>query len=120
MPTRPTAANLDPQARADVGDAPPPEIEAFIRFCHHRKAAEWPELYDEMCAVAARGEFNGWGHEQFADHGLTFALSGMPRLAAGCGPRLPRVRRGRGAGGWGNARRLTPDPARRARRGLWA
>ncbi len=81
MPERPTAANLDPQARADVGDAPPPEIEEFIRFCHHRKAAEWPELYDEMCAVAARGEFNGWGHEQFADHGLTFALSGMPRLA---------------------------------------
>jgi hypothetical protein len=82
MPERSTAATTAHQARVDVGDAPPPEIEEFIRFCHHRRAADWPELYDEMCAVAARGEFNGWGHEQFADHGLTFALSGMPRLAS--------------------------------------
>jgi hypothetical protein len=81
MPERSTTATTAHQARVDVGDAPPPEIEEFIRFCHHRRAADWPELYDEMCAVAARGEFNGWGHEQFADHGLTFALSGMPRLA---------------------------------------
>jgi hypothetical protein len=81
MPEHPTTAHPDQTPRADVGDAPPPEIEEFIRFCHARRAAEWPELYDEMCAVAARGEFNGWGHDQFADHGLTFALSGMPRLA---------------------------------------
>jgi hypothetical protein len=81
MPERPTAADQDPIQRADVGDAPPPEIEAFIRFCHDRRSAEWPELYDEMCAVAARGEFKGWGHDQLADRGVTFALSGMPRLA---------------------------------------
>ncbi len=81
MPERSTAANRDHQARVDAGDVPPPEIEEFIRFCHHRRAANWPELYDEMCAVAARGEFNGWGHEQLADHGVTFGLSGLPRLA---------------------------------------
>ena len=41
----------------DVGDvvaAPYPQGEAleFVRFCHRRKRVGWPELYDEMCAVA--------------------------------------------------------------------
>jgi hypothetical protein len=60
---------------------PPPDVEAFIRYCHHRRGATWPELYDEMCAVAARREFNGWDHEQLAARGLTFSLLEMPRLA---------------------------------------
>jgi hypothetical protein len=34
-----------------------------------------------MCAVAARREFNGWGHDQLAERGLTFALFEMPRLS---------------------------------------
>jgi hypothetical protein len=54
----------------------------FIRFCYRRRHVGWPELYDEMCAVAARREFNGWDHEQLAEHGLTFSLYEMPRLAA--------------------------------------
>ena len=62
--------------------APPPDAVEFIRFCHRRRHVGWPELYDEMCAVAARREFNGWGHEQLAEHGLTFSLYEMPRLAA--------------------------------------
>ena len=33
------------------------------------------------CAVAARREFNGWDHDQLAEHGLTFSLTEMPRLA---------------------------------------
>lgn len=60
---------------------PPPDVIAFIRYCHRRRNAAWPELYDEMCAVAARREFNGWDHEQLAAHGLTFSLFEMPRLA---------------------------------------
>ena len=62
--------------------APPPDAVEFIRFCHRRRHVGWPELYDEMCAVAARHEFNGWGPEQLAERGLTFSLYEMPRLAA--------------------------------------
>ena len=75
-----------PSERPDPADpprqAPPPEAVEFIRFCHRRRHVGWPELYDEMCAVAARREFNGWGHEQLAERGLTFSLYEMPRLAA--------------------------------------
>ena len=60
---------------------PPPDVVAFICYCHRRRGATWPELYDEMCAVAARREFNGWDHAQLADRGLTFSLLEMPRLA---------------------------------------
>ena len=75
-----------PSARPHQADlqrqAPPPDVVEFIRFCHRRRHVGWPELYDEMCAVAARHEFNGWGHEQLAERGLTFSLYEMPRLAA--------------------------------------
>ena len=73
-PARPTPGELPP-------DSPPPDVAEFIRFCHHRKHVGWPELYDEMCAVAARREFNGWDNEQFAARGLTFSLFEMPRLS---------------------------------------
>ncbi len=62
-------------------DPPSAEVAAFIRFCHGRRAVGWPEIYDEMCAVVGRREFNGWGHEQFAAHGVAFSLFEMPRLA---------------------------------------
>lgn len=62
-------------------DPPPPDVAEFIRFCHGRKPVGWPELYDEMCAVAARREFNGWDQDQFAARGLTFSLFEMPRLS---------------------------------------
>jgi hypothetical protein len=41
----------------------------------------WPELYDEMCAVAARGLFRGLGVEDLAAHGIGFGLFDMPALA---------------------------------------
>ena len=63
-------------------DVPPPDVAAFIRYCHDRRGASWPELYDEMCAVAARREYNGWDHAELAARGLTFSLQEMPRLAA--------------------------------------
>ena len=64
-----------------TGDLPAPDVVAFIRYCHARRGASWPELYDEMCGVAARREFNGWDHAQLAARGLTFSLFEMPRLA---------------------------------------
>ena len=70
------APRHDPSA-----ELPPPDVAAFIRFCHHRRGASWPELYDEMCGVAARREFNGWDHAALEARGLTFSLLEMPRLA---------------------------------------
>jgi hypothetical protein len=54
----------------------------FIRFCYARRRVGWPELYDEMCAVASRGLFRGWGPDDLAGHGIGFGLFEMPRLAA--------------------------------------
>ena len=76
MPSSARALPAGPPA-----DAPPPDVAEFIRFCPGRKPVGWPELYDEMCAVAARREFNGWDHDQFAARGLTFSLFEMPRLS---------------------------------------
>jgi len=81
MPERSNAVPARPLSPSHAGDQPSPEIAAFIRYCHRRKATGWPEIYDEMCAVAARREFKGWGHEQLAARGLTFSLFEMPRLA---------------------------------------
>jgi hypothetical protein len=64
------------------GELPAPDVVAFIRFCHRRRGAAWPELYDEMCGVAARREFNGWDHADLEARGLNFSLLEMPRLAA--------------------------------------
>lgn len=81
MSERPTGSGAALRA-AFANEAPPPEVAAFIRFCHARRRVGWPELYDEMCGVAGRREFHGWGHEQLAAHGVTFCLPEMPRLAA--------------------------------------
>ena len=54
----------------------------FVRFCHRRRRTGWPELYDEMCAVARRGLYRGWGFAELAEHGVAFGLAEMPRLAA--------------------------------------
>ena len=69
--------------RQDLSEElPPPDVAAFIRFCHHRRGASWPELYDEMCGVAARREYQDWDQGALAARGLTFSLFEMPRLAA--------------------------------------
>jgi hypothetical protein len=82
MSDRSPAPSARPLSGDRSPDAPPPDIAEFIRFCHRRRHVGWPELYDEMCAVAARHEFHGWGHDQFAEHGVSFSLYDMPRLAA--------------------------------------
>ena len=53
----------------------------FIRFCYARRRVGWPELYDEMCAVASRGLFRGWGPDDLATHGIGFGLVDMPGLS---------------------------------------
>jgi len=58
------------------------EAVEFIRFCYTRRRVGWPELYDEMCAVASRGLFRGWGPDDLAEHGIGFGLFEMPRLAS--------------------------------------
>jgi hypothetical protein len=60
---------------------PDPDAAEFIRFCYRRRRVGWPELYDEMCAVAARGLFRGLGVEDLAAHGIGFGLFDMPALA---------------------------------------
>ena len=65
------------------GDGDPDaEAAAFVRFCYRRRAVQWPELYDEMCAVAARGEYRGMDYEQLQGLGIGFALAALPGLAA--------------------------------------
>ena len=62
--------------------APSAEAAAFIRFCYRRRRTGWPELYDEMCAVASRRLYNGWGFQELADIGIGFSLFETPTLAA--------------------------------------
>ncbi|HEX2222098.1 MAG TPA: hypothetical protein VHK06_06190 [Candidatus Limnocylindria bacterium] len=70
-----------PTSVAAVHEAPPSDIAEFIRFCHARRAVGWPDLYDEMCAVASRREFRGWDQDELAARGLTFSLTRVARLA---------------------------------------
>lgn len=81
MTERQRASDPDPQATA-MSELPPPDVVAFIRYCHRQRGFKWPELYDEMCGVAARREFNGWDHAELGGRGLTFSLLEMPRLSA--------------------------------------
>lgn len=81
MSERSSAPSARPIRSAATPDLPPPDIADFIRFCHRRREVSWPELYDEMCAVAARREFHGWDSDELARRGLTFTLFEMPRLA---------------------------------------
>jgi hypothetical protein len=60
---------------------PTAEAEAFVKFCYQRRRVGWPELYDEMCAVATRGLFRGMGHDALAEIGVGFSLFETPRLA---------------------------------------
>jgi hypothetical protein len=66
-------------ASADI--CPSPEAEDFVRFCYQRRRVPWPELYDEMCAVATRGLFRGMGRAELAEVGIGFSLFESPRLA---------------------------------------
>lgn len=60
---------------------PDPDAIEFVRFCYRRRRVSWPELYDEMCAVGARGLFRGLGPDDLAGLGIGFSLFDMPALA---------------------------------------
>jgi hypothetical protein len=70
------AADVDSIDDADT------EVIDFVRFCYRRRSVAWPELYDEMCAVAARGAYRGMTYEQLERLGIGFALAALPRMAA--------------------------------------
>jgi hypothetical protein len=53
----------------------------FVRFCYRRRRVGWPELYDEMCAVAGRGLFRGYDADDLAGIGIGFSLFDMPALS---------------------------------------
>jgi hypothetical protein len=59
-----------------------PDAIEFVRFCYHRKRVGWPELYDEMCAVAGRALFRGYDKDDLAGIGIGLCLGDMPGLAA--------------------------------------
>jgi hypothetical protein len=61
--------------------APDPDAIEFVRFCYRRRRVGWPDLYDEMCAVAGRGLFRGYGSDDLAAIGIGFSLFDMPALA---------------------------------------
>ncbi len=58
-----------------------PDAVEFVRFCYRRRRVGWPELYDEMCAVAGRGLFRGYDADDLAGLGIGFSLFDMPALA---------------------------------------
>lgn len=70
------------EARPGAADGASPEALEFIRFCYRRRRLGWPELYDEMCHVASRRLFRGWGAGELAERGIGFSLFETPRLAA--------------------------------------
>jgi hypothetical protein len=71
---------MDPRAHAL--DAADPEAVEFVRFCRARRRVGWPELYDEMWAVASRSLFRGYGFTDLEQRGIGFSLFGTPHLAA--------------------------------------
>ena len=71
---------MDSRRRHEDGSAIDAALD-FVRFCHRRRLVGWPELYDEMCRVASRGLYRGWGFGELAEHGIAFGLAEMPRLA---------------------------------------
>ena len=67
--------------RTPAGVTVSPEAVDFVRFCYNRRRVGWPELYDEMCAVAGRGLFRGYDADDLAGIGIGFSLFDMPALA---------------------------------------
>ena len=68
-------------ARPATAHAMTADAVEFIRFCYARRRVGWPELYDEMCAVASRGLFRGWGPDDLEAQGIKFGLLEMASLS---------------------------------------
>jgi hypothetical protein len=63
-------------------DAADPDAVEFVRFCRARRRVGWPELYDEMWAVASRGLFRGYDFTDLEERGIGFSLYGTRALAS--------------------------------------
>jgi len=72
----PVAIPIQPDGPVD------PRAVEFVRFCYHLRRVSWPELYDDMCAVAAKGSFCGLAYEELEQLGLRFTLGGVSGLFA--------------------------------------
>ena len=70
------------ESSAPMPHAHHPEALEFVRFCRDRRPVSWPEIYDEMWAVAASGCFRGYDFGDLQERGIGFGLAEMPRLAA--------------------------------------
>lgn len=68
-------------SRSAATGTPDPDAIEFVRFCYRRRRVGWPELYDEMCAVAGRGLFRGYSADDLGGIGIGFSLFDMPALA---------------------------------------
>lgn len=75
---QPTAAETTGPA---TDDGEPAAID-FVRFCYRRRRVGWPELYDEMCAVAGRGLYHGYSADDLGTIGVGLTLFEMPAMAA--------------------------------------
>ncbi|HEX5014988.1 MAG TPA: hypothetical protein VFV72_12615 [Candidatus Limnocylindrales bacterium] len=78
---------MDQRFAADSADLPAPDQGEpaaidFVRFCYHRRKVGWPELYDEMCAVAGRGLFHGYTVDDLSGIGVGLTLFELPATAA--------------------------------------
>ena len=73
--------NAVERERPTAPDGGEPEAIDFVRFCYRRRRVGWPELYDEMCAVAGRGLYHGYAANDLSQIGVGFALYEMPALA---------------------------------------
>ncbi len=56
-----------------------PQLRDFILFCVQRRSPEWPAIYDEMTRVAGQRLFQGLGHSELRQLGLSFSLSNMDK-----------------------------------------
>src|SRR5674476_622245 len=61
------------------------EASEFVRFCRDRRRVGWPELYDEMWAVASRRLFRGYGFAELPELGEPVPAA---EPTAGHGPHL--------------------------------
>lgn len=98
MVTRPADGPESTTRGVPAGELPAPEVVEFIRFAYRRRRVGWPEIYDDMCAVASRREFRGWDHARLGEIGVTFSLLDTPRLAAWVRAVLPPSARSADAG----------------------
>ena len=72
----PTSADLPAPEQGE------PAAVDFVRFCYRRRRVGWPELYDEMCAVAGRGLYHGYSVDDLGGIGVGLTLFELPALAA--------------------------------------